>query len=629
MLGLCRLRNGAPAEALALLERAHALAPADPEAQLHLGLGLHEVGRHREAAELFRHCMDRLPGDPAPPLNLAAARLALGDPAAALAPARRAVLRAPRLAEAHYTLGLALLGADRLEEAARSFSTAAALAPRLADAWLNLGVCRYRLRDMAGAETAMREVLALAPDHAGATGNLAAFLRLSGETEGAEALLRGVLQRNPDAAEARLNLAAALLQEERAAEALALLDAAPAGDSRVGGDRMRMHWEAQRALALLQLGRAGEARALIAASGEAPRGLELAMEWRRVLLAVAEGDPATARMAAEHMAAALDSVAELPEHRIMAHFNLAKFWTQQGEPNRAFPFWVRGHALLGRMQPFSRTAYRAFVDANIAQFDRARLHDGPRAASRDPAPVFMVGIPRSGTTLAEQILAAHPTVHGAGERDALAQAFAELGGDWESAAAVARTAAQPAEVLDGIAERYLTELHALAPQARRVVDKMPGNFRYLGLVALLFPGARIIHCVRDPRDIGLSIFTFRFFGHHPYAHDLADLGWYIGEHYRLMAHWRATLPNPILTLSLEDWVRDFLGTLRRVLDFVDLPYDAACERFYEVERDVRTVSRAQVRDPVHGRGIGRWRRYAEHLQPLIAALREFGAANFY
>ncbi|MGH7212543.1 MAG: sulfotransferase family protein, partial [Acetobacteraceae bacterium] len=156
------------------------------------------------------------------------------------------------------------------------------------------------------------------------------------------------------------------------------------------------------------------------------------------------------------------------------------------------------------------------------------------------------------------------------------------------------------------------------------VDKMPGNYLHLGLVGLLLPGAKIIHCVRDPRDIGLSIFTFRFYGEHPYAHDLTDLGWYIAQQHRLMRHWRAAVPLPMLTVRLADWVEDFAATLRRVLDFLGLPYDPACERFYEQDRRVRTVSRAQVRQPVNARGIGRWRAYEKQLAPLIAELRAGG-----
>jgi hypothetical protein len=136
----------------------------------------------------------------------------------------------------------------------------------------------------------------------------------------------------------------------------------------------------------------------------------------------------------------------------------------------------------------------------------------------------------------------------------------------------------------------------------------------------MLPGARIIHCVRDPRDIGLSIWTFRFHGEHPYAHNLADLGWTIAQRWRLMAHWRAVLPNRILTVALHDWVRDFDGTLARVLAHLDLPADPACVRFYESDRKVRTVSRAQVRQPVHAQGLGRWRAYAKELAPLIAEL---------
>jgi hypothetical protein len=125
----------------------------------------------------------------------------------------------------------------------------------------------------------------------------------------------------------------------------------------------------------------------------------------------------------------------------------------------------------------------------------------------------------------------------------------------------------------------------------------------------------------DPRDIGLSIFQHRFFGYHPYAHDLSDLGWAIGEHERLMEHWRAVLPLPMIEVELESWVHDFGGTLARVLSFLGLPHDPACERFHEQKRMVRTASALQVRQPINARGLGRWRAYESQLQPLIAELR--------
>ena len=616
LLGLCRLRNGDPAGALSLLEKAHALAPADPYAELHYGLGLHAVGQHAEAAAKFRNCTLLLPNDPAPFLNLSAALLALGDHRKALDAARRARRRAPQMPQAVYMVGLALLALDRLDDAETEFAAALRLAPDLADAWVNLGIVRYRRDDIERAKVAMRKALDVAPGHTAAAANLCVFLRLSGQVEAGETLLRGLLMRNPAAAEARLNLVALLLQEERAAEALALLDEQPLP----ADAHLTRHWQMQRSLALLQLGRADEARAAIATIGQVPQELASLLSWRHLLLALSEGNVASAREHANDMEKTLATIPGLvPEHRIMGHFNLAKFWSQQRKSDHAFPHWVEAHRLLGRFQPFSREAHRNFVDAMIARFDRARLADGPRAQNPDPAPVFIVGMPRSGTTLAEQIIASHPQGFGAGERAALGRAFAALGGS-DTPEGVARIAALDQPALDAAAERYLAELHGLAPNVTRIIDKMPGNFNYLGLAALMLPGARIIYCARDARDIGLSIFTFRFFGYHPYAHDLADLGWYIAEHQRLMAHWRAALPLPLLTVQLKDWVDDFTGTLRRVLEFIDLPYDPACERFYERESRVLTVSRNQVRQPVNARGLGRWRAYERHLQPLIAEL---------
>jgi tetratricopeptide (TPR) repeat protein len=474
---------------------------------------------------------------------------------------------------------------------------------------------------------AMRQALFSAPAHAVAAANLGAFLRITGEAEAGEALLRESLASAPENAGARLNLVAMLLQEERSADALALLDAAPALPKDTAVLR---HWHLQQALALLQLGRPVEARPVLAATaalGPIPPDLAPLWHWRQVLLALAEGDGSSAREQAKQMAAALAAMGPeaVPEHQIMAHYDLAKFWSGQNDHDTAFGHWQAGHALLRRFQPFSREAHGAFIQANMAFLDRARFGAGARAGNADPTPVFIVGMPRSGTTLCEQILAAHAQVHGAGERVALGQTFRALGGGHDTAAAVQRIAELDARMLDTAATRYLADLHALAPDKTRIVDKMPGNYLYLGLVGLMLPGARIIHCVRDPRDIGLSIFTFRFHGHHGYAHDLADLGWTIAQQDRLMAHWRAVLPNPVLTVKLADWVTDFAGTLARVLAHVGLPPDPTCERFYEAHRRVRTASRAQVRQPVNSRGLGRWRTYATRLAPLIAELEEAGS----
>jgi Tfp pilus assembly protein PilF len=534
---------------------------------------------------------------------------------------------APNRPEAHYAYGQAWSALGNHSNAERAFAAALQLAPRWPDAWVNYGIARYRQGHIEDAKTAMRQALLSAPGHAAATANLGTFMRITGEVEAGEALLRESLTRAPENAGARLNLVAILLQEERSADALALLDAAPALPEDAAALR---HWHLQHALALLQLGRPAEARpvlASLAGLGPLPSALAPLCHWRLLLLALAEGDGAGVREQAQQMATALAAMGPeaVPEHQIMAHYDLAKFWSGQNDHDTAFTHWEAGHALLRRFQPFSREAHAAFVDTNMSLLDGARFASGARAGNTDPAPVFIVGMPRSGTTLCEQILAAHAQVHGAGERVALGQTFAALGGGHDTPAAVRRITELDAAALDAAATRYLADLHALALDKTRIVDKMPGNYLYLGLVGLMLPGARIIHCVRDPRDIGLSIFTFRFHGHHGYAHDLADLGWTIAQQDQLMTHWRAALPNPVLTVKLADWVTDFAGTLARVLAHLGLPPDPACERFYEADTRVRTVSRAQVRQPVNARGLGRWRTYTARLAPLIAELEQSGA----
>jgi tetratricopeptide (TPR) repeat protein len=628
-LGMDRLRANAFGEAIALLARAVTAEPDEPTTQLNLGIALQGVDRHAEALKLFASVQKLLPDDPAAFLRAALSFLHLGQASAALSAASEACHRAPNVAQTHYVYGQAWLAMSEAGKAERAFAEAIRLAPLWADAWVNYGIARYRQGAIEEAKTAMRQALRHTPGHAAAISNLGAFMRISGESEAAEKLLRATLVREPQNVGARLNLAADLLQDERAGDALALL-----GEAEPPADNLRAarHWHLQKSQALLQLGRAAEAKAVLdtlAALGPIPANLAPLWHWRQVLLARAENDIPRACEAAARMEASLETMGAdaVLEHQIMAHYDLAKFWSGQNAQSRAFAHWQAGHALLKRSQPFSRDEHRAFVDANIAAFGQDRFAHGPRARSIDPAPVFIVGMPRSGTTLCEQILAAHAQAHGAGERSALPSVFHALGGSADQTACVRRIAALGADALDEAAARYLSELHALAPDMARIVDKLPGNFNYLGLVGLMLPGAKIIYCVRDPRDIGLSIFTFRFHGAHGYAHDLADLGWYIAEHERLMAHWKDALPQPILTVKLSDWVEDFDGTLARVLGHVDLPPDPNCARFYEGESRVRTVSYAQVRQPVNARGLGRWKAYATELAPLIAELENAGSLN--
>ncbi len=511
-------------------------------------------------------------------------------------------------------------------KAEQAFAAAIQRAPTSPDAWVFYGVARYRQGAVADAIRAMRQALAHDPAHAAALSNLGAFLRLAGNAEGAEAVLKEALKTSPDNIGARLNHVADLLHEDQAEAALALLEAA--GPPVANPDAHR-HWLLQIAGILLLLDRAEEARKHLddfAALGPIPAALAPIWHVRQTALALAGRDPQAALAAATRMEASLNEAgpAADPEQQIVARVQLAGFWSRRRDFGRAFGFWRDAHTRMQRFQPFSRDEHLAYLDAVMEAFTAARFAAGPRAANTDPAPVFIVGMPRSGTTLCEQIIGAHAKAFPAGERAALHDVARAMGGG-AGPEAMRRAAARPQAALDRRAARYLEELHALAPEALRIVDKMPGNTNVLGVAGLLLPGAKIIHCRRDPRDIGLSIFTRRFQGVHPYAHDLADLGWMIGQTERLMDFWRDNLPNPILTVRLADWVEDFDATLARVLDHIGLPFDPGCAEFHKSDAPVKTASKFQVREPINAKGLGRWKRHAAELAPLIAELEAAGA----
>jgi Flp pilus assembly protein TadD len=615
--GLSLVRAGDPGAGLPLLTRAQALAPADPLAHLHLGIGLHAAGELAKAAELFRHCVTLMPGQAAPLINLAVVLLDQGEAAAARDGAAAAVIADPASPEAQLALARACAACGDPKSAIPAFEASLRLRPDDADAWVSFGAALYRFGASDRALWALNQALAIAPRHAVAHANIAALEGLRGEQAAGIARLRAVLVEQPGSVLARLNLANLLLQDREADEALSVLSvAAPTGSQ-------ALPWRSQRAAALLMLGRRAEARSEIESAVGPAGDSSITLGWLRIAL-----DDGLSEPEIDRRVAALDALADteggLPEHRIIAHFDLGNLQTRRGRRGDGFAHWAKAHRLLARTQPFSRSRYAAFFAALQSHFGASDLIAGPRAQNADPAPVFIIGLPRSGTTLTEQILAAHPMVHAAGERLAVHELVMQRAGSALTPNSVARLASMDGTALDDAARPFLESLHQLAPDARVVTDKMPGNSLHLGFLARLLPGARVIRCMRDPRDIGLSIFQRRFFGYHPYAHDLGDLGWYIGQHEAAMRHWETALPLPMITIALTDWIEDFDATIARLLAFLGLPADAACKRFYELDRRVATASRDQVRRPINARGIGRWRRYEAELQPMIVELTKAG-----
>jgi hypothetical protein len=307
--------------------------------------------------------------------------------------------------------------------------------------------------------------------------------------------------------------------------------------------------------------------------------------------------------------------AQSPSDRMLLHFALGKACLDLGESERAFQHLNQGNRMKRATVPYNPEATTQWM-ARIPQvFTPTLLEAKAGQGAASGLPVFVLGMPRSGTTLVEQVLASHPDIHGAGELRHV-QALADSVGNFPGS-----VAGLTPEQLKGLGEAYLARVAPLAQGRRHVVDKMPSNFLYAGLIRLILPDARIIHCRRDPVDTCLSCYSKLFTSEQAFSYDMAELGGFHRAYQALMAHWRAVLPaSHFIEVDYEAIVADLQAEARRILGFLGLPWNDACLRFHETARPVRTASVNQVRQPVYRSSAGRWRAHAAQLGPLLTAL---------
>ena len=301
--------------------------------------------------------------------------------------------------------------------------------------------------------------------------------------------------------------------------------------------------------------------------------------------------------------------------RMYLDFALAKAYDDLGDRPRSFQHLLTGNAIKRSQIQYDEAEVMDFFDRIEEIFTPALMRAKEKLQGGDPSsvPVFVLGMPRSGTTLVEQILSSHPKVHGAGELSALQHA---VGTDYPNDVAGLDKAG-----INRIATRYLAEVTRLSPSAARIVDKMPGNLYYIGLIHLAMPNTRIIHTLRDPLDTCMSCFSKLFTGEQSYSYDLRELGHYYRGYQKLMARWhtcccRAT----ILDVRYEDVVADLEKQARRIIAHCGLYWDASCLVFHTNERVVRTASSSQVRQPLYQGAVGRAEAYGEYLGRLKDAL---------
>ncbi len=523
------------------------------------------------------------PGDHAGWHELGLLYLGKGDPALAAQCIEAAVDLSGKTALYQRNLCEIYRRMGRLDQARKAGEQAAQLAPDSVDAHYNLGLVHSDAGNHALAIASYRRALELDPRHNRSWNNLGTTLEQSGDQAGALHAYQQAVLCDPGHIEARNNVGAILSAEGALDEAREAFNAAIA----LRPDFVEAHYNLSS------------------------------------LKKYTPDDPHLAMLRRCH-----ERRHRLTEDaRIRCNFALGKALDDIGDFDAAFAAYDEGNSLQHALCLFDEARADAMLAEIMQVFDErffAERKDWRGTADPQRTPIFIVGMPRSGTTLLEQILSSHTSVHGAGELSELHDCIVsatKAGPDHPFAAGVTHLSEAD---LKRLGDDYLQRVWQLSPDSRFITDKMPANFFYLGLIHLALPNARIIHAMRDPMDSCFSCYSRLFNETMEFTYDQGALGRYYARYMTLMRHWHAVLPKgTILDLPYEDMVADVEGQARRVLEFVGLPWEPKCLEFYDNQRQVKTASVAQVRRPIYQSSIARWKHFARHLRPLYELVKDF------
>ena len=637
LCGLAVHESGRSEAAVELIVRAIRISPAGPFYYT-LGNVLRKLGRLDEATGNFRAALRLMP-------NMVEAHLGLGNTLKAqdqhdeaAGHFRKALKRKPDLVEAHLNLGNVLRVQGRLDEAVECFRNTIRLKPDYAEAYNNFGGVLREQGDLDGAIEHFRKALELKPDLAGAHNNLGMAFHIQGKLDEAVDSFEQALMLKPDYAEAGVNIGNVFSEQGKPDAAIGcyhrVLEFKPGmaeahsglgGALREQGEQEAAAESYRKALALepgcigahtglgtvcQDTGRFAEAKTYFDGVLELKPEHPVAWAALPALRKMTPDDLLWAETAQRLLAGVLK-----PQEEMALHYALGKYYDDTRQHDAAFGYYMRANRLKReRAGPFDRDKFRRSIDGAIAAHPVEVARQPQAGSSTSRRPLFIAGMPRSGTSLTEQILASHPDVFGAGElhfwtKQALEHGQALASGYHDAA------------LLGDIASRCEADLQRHSANALRVVDKMPGNFMHIGLIHAAFPQARILHTRRNPIATCLSIYFQAFNDQHTYATDLDDLAFYYREYHRLMAHWRAVLPPEVfLDVPYDALVEDQEGWSRRLIEFVGLEWDERCLNFHETERKVGTASNWQVRQKIYKTSKERWRNYEQFVAPLLPLL---------
>ncbi len=549
-----------------------ALAPKNPVIYSQLGAVYRKMNKLEEAKRQHLKAFALAPDNPMICNNLGNTLRDLGETAEAKSRFQDAIRAAPDYAEAHANLGNCLRDEKDIEGAERCYRKAVELKPGYADAWADIGNIHREREEFDQAVACYRRAIEANPSYAPAYLNLASTRMRMGRLDGTEELQKKALQLDPSLAEAWSSVGNILHQQGK-------------DDEAVGYFRKALEMKPTLTSPYLTM-------ASIQSVGLNDEDIATLQQ----------------RLATEELENGQASD---------LHFALARSFEARKQYDEAFAHAKAANELDYHAVKFSAEGNRQFADRSIEVFDKDFFAAREGYGLESAKPILVLGLPRSGTTLVEQIIASHPAVFGAGELvdfPDVARGINELAGTSAPFPDNARDISP--EASRTLAQRYLDMLDKRSGGAPHVTDKLPFNFRQLGLFHLLLPKARIVHCRRDPRDVAVSCYFIKFTKPISFAYNLDDFAAYYEQYVRLMDHWLDLFPDAIMDLHYEDLIADQEAKSREMIEFLGLPWDDACLNFHQNKREVKTASSWQVRQPVYKSSLERWRRYEKHLGPV-------------
>jgi tetratricopeptide (TPR) repeat protein len=615
--------------------------PRDDKMRILLGTVLVRQGNYARAEETLRDVISRWPEIPKAHRELANALIAQGKGDEALQSYRRVIELTPKDAAAHRDLSMALKSLGRREEAEKELDESFKLDPERKQ--LVMAVEHQRAGEFGKAENICRDILRKDPTNVNATrllGNLASEL---GKPRLAARMLRNAVRLAPDFFGARMDLARALLDIDELDECAEVLNTAirqhpelPQPHSMLGNllskrgffeDAVKAYeaaLEAQpnHAASLAGLGHALKTIGRQEASVGTYRDcIEKFPEFGEAYWALA--NLKTFRFSDDEIATMekyVDDESLRDETRVNFNYSLGKAYEDKGDYDAAFRRYDAGNVLRRPHESYDPVQTELVHDQLIETITPDFLAANSGYGNPDDSPIFIVGLPRSGSTLIEQILASHSLVDGTHELPDIPRIIKSINEHRPEGVGYPMALAHYGKELASLGQQYLESTRRFRKGAPHFTDKLPNNFASVGLIAAILPNAKVVDARRHPLDSCMGCYKQLFYKGQSFTYDLVELGEYYLEYMRLMAHWDEVLPGTVLHVQYEDMVADQDNQTRRLVEHCGLPWEDQVLRFYETDRAVVTASSEQVRQPIYSKSVNSWRRFETHLEPLIEVL---------